>query len=185
MRSTAAHEIGEALLATPLPRRWRHSLGVGRQAVTLRPVLGDDAELLECSAILHDIGYSPELVDTGCHAIDGARYLRHAVQADERLVRLVAHHSCAAMEAEERNLVRQMGEFEPDTQLLTDALSHCDMTTTPDGGVTTVDARLAEIMVRYGPDSIVGRFIVRAAPELRAASARTLALVHRAQSTTG
>jgi hypothetical protein len=78
-----------------------------------------------------------------------------------------------------------MGEFEPGTRLLADALIHCDMTTTPDGEVTTVDARLAEIMDRYGLDSIVGRFIVRAAPELRAASARTLALLDRAQSTTG
>ncbi|KWW98982.1 hypothetical protein LI90_612 [Carbonactinospora thermoautotrophica] len=38
----------------------------------------------------NDIGYSPELVATGFHPLDGARYLR-AAHVDEH--RLVAHHS--------------------------------------------------------------------------------------------
>jgi hypothetical protein len=40
------------------------------------------------------------------------------------------------------------------------------MTTTPDGGRTTAQERVAEIASRYGADSVVGRFIRRAAPEI-------------------
>ncbi len=40
---------------------------------------------------------------TGFHPLDGARYLRMK-NVDERLVRLVAHHSCALCEARERGL---------------------------------------------------------------------------------
>ena len=31
---------------------------------------------LVAAAWLHDIGYAPELVETGFHPLDGARYLR-------------------------------------------------------------------------------------------------------------
>ncbi|MGA6156841.1 hypothetical protein ACPEIC_26195 [Stenotrophomonas sp. NPDC087984] len=55
---------------------------------------------------------------------------------------------------------------------LVDALIFCDMTTTPDGGHTTPTAPLDEIVQRYGPDVIVGRFIQRAAPEIYAATGR-------------
>lgn len=46
------------------------------------------------------------------------------------------------------------------------------MTTTPDGEQTTADERVAEIVGRYGADSLVGRFIRRASPEIFAAVAR-------------
>lgn len=46
------------------------------------------------------------------------------------------------------------------------------MTTTPDGGRTTAPARIAEIVGRYGPDSIVGRFIRRAEPGILASVER-------------
>jgi hypothetical protein len=151
-------------------------------------MLGPRIALLQCAGLVHDIGYSPALIKTGCHAIDGARYLRDAVGADDVIVRLVAHHSCAAMEAEERGLVAEIGEFEPAEPLLTDALIYCDMTTTPDGEVTTVDARIAEIKERYGAEGPVGRFIVRAEGELTAATQRIEELLIAAelgQSTTG
>jgi hypothetical protein len=41
---------------------------------------------------------------TGLHALNGARYLRDAQHADAMLCRLVAHHSCATIEAGERGL---------------------------------------------------------------------------------
>ncbi|WP_244165005.1 tyrosine-type recombinase/integrase [Streptomyces silaceus] len=55
---------------------------------------------------------------------------------------------------------------------MVDALLYCDMTTTPDGMQTTPTERLHEIVQRYGPDTIVGRFIQRAAPEIHAATTR-------------
>ena len=59
---------------------------------------------LEAAAWLHDIGHAPGLAVTGLHALNGARYLRDAQHADAMLCRLVAHHSCATIEAGERGL---------------------------------------------------------------------------------
>ncbi|MGW2082658.1 HD domain-containing protein [Streptomyces sp. NPDC001939] len=168
-----AYSLSESLLSEPLPRRWAHSLGVAKRARSLRPILGGDAELLEAAAVLHDIGYSPAIATTGFHPLDGARFLREQESADDRVVRLVAHHSCALLEAEERGLRGDLeSEFELERPELVDALLYSDMTTTPDGTPTTPTDRLDEIVQRYGPDTIVGRFIQRAAPEIHAASNR-------------
>ncbi|MFE3122074.1 HD domain-containing protein [Streptomyces hydrogenans] len=168
-----AYSLSEAMLAKPLPRRWVHSLGVAKRARTMGPILGEDAELLEAAAVLHDIGYSPSIAATGFHPLDGARFLRDQEGGDERVVRLVAHHSCALLEAEERGLREELeSEFALERPELVDALIVADMTTTPDGEHTTPAARLDEIVQRYGPDTIVGRFIQRAAPEIYAANER-------------
>ncbi|MEU9498741.1 HD domain-containing protein [Streptomyces sp. NPDC048196] len=168
-----AYGLAESLLSEPLPRRWSHSLGVAERARSLQPILGEDARLMEAAAVLHDIGYSPRIASSGFHPLDGARFLRDQEGVDERVVRLVAHHSCALLEAEERGLRDELaGEFELERPELVDALIFCDMTTTPDGGHTTSEARVAEIVSRYGPDTIVGRFIQRAAPEIHASVQR-------------
>src|SRR6266516_4956738 len=99
-----AEGLARTLLADSLPRRWSHVQGVAARARTLKPPLGADAELLVAAAWLHDIGYLPELAATGLHSLDGARYLRDAQHAEPLLRRLVAHHSCAVIEAEERGL---------------------------------------------------------------------------------
>jgi HD-GYP domain-containing protein (c-di-GMP phosphodiesterase class II) len=64
-----AEELARKLLEIPLPRRWAHVQGVAARARTLAPILGEDADLLEAAAWLHDIGYSPELVETGFHPL--------------------------------------------------------------------------------------------------------------------
>ncbi|GAA2876047.1 HDIG domain-containing protein [Streptomyces mexicanus] len=168
-----AYALSESLLSEPLPRRWAHSLGVAKRARSLSPILGNDADLLEAAAVLHDIGYAPAVAVTGFHPLDGARFLRDHEKADDRVVRLVAHHSCALLEAEERELREELeSEFSLERADLVDALLYCDMTTTPDGAQTTPSDRLDEIVQRYGPDTIVGRFIQRAAPEIHAAAQR-------------
>lgn len=170
-----AYPLAESLLAETLPRRWAHSQGVAERARIIAPILGDDAELLEAAAVLHDIGYSPELVKTGFHPLDGARHLRDVAKADERVVRLVAHHSCAWMEAEARGLRDDLeGEFPRDLPHLDDALCFCDMNTTPDGTPTNPVDRINEIAGRYGADSLIGTFIRRAEPEILACTARVL-----------
>ncbi|MER5689879.1 HD domain-containing protein [Streptomyces sp. NPDC002205] len=169
-----ARQVAETELREPLPRRWAHSQGVARRAAELAEALGDDADMLASAAVLHDVGYAPRLAVTGFHPLDGARFLRDDHAADERLVQLVANHSFALLEAEERGL---RGELEAEFPLLddhrlVDALVYCDMTTTPDGELTSAEVRLAEIMDRYGADSVVGRFIRRASPEIVAAVER-------------
>lgn len=107
-----AYPLAKSLLSEVLPRRWKHCLGVAERARTIALILGEDAALLEAAAVLHDIGYAPDLAKTGFHPLDGARYLRDIANADERVVHLVAHHSCAWMEAEARGLREELeGEF--------------------------------------------------------------------------
>ncbi|WP_441250922.1 HD domain-containing protein [Kitasatospora sp. McL0602] len=167
-------ELAEAELAEQLPRRWAHSRGVVERASQLTGLLGDEADLLLSAAVLHDIGYAPRLATTGFHPLDGARFLRDVHAADDRVVRLVANHSFALLEAEERGLREALKAEFPllEDERLVDALVWCDMTTTPDGGLTTAEERVAEIVGRYGADSVVGRFIRRASPEIFAAVAR-------------
>jgi HD domain len=147
-----AGQLAQVLLQESLPRRWAHVQGVAARACSLAPVLGADANLLEGAAWLHDIGYAPGLAVTGLHALDGARYLRDTQHADAMLCRLVAHHSCAIIEAEERRLADVLSlEFEPAPQVLASVLTFCHMTTSPDGELVPAEKRLAEIQQRYGP----------------------------------
>ena len=163
--STWAERLARTLLERTLPRRWAHVHGVAARARSLAPTLGTDAELLEAAAWLHDIGYVPDLARTGLHGLDGARYLRDVHHADPVLCRLVAHHSCAVIEAEERGLADLLRrEFDPAPQRLADALTFCDMTTSPDGQQVQVHRRLAEIHDRYGSGHLVSRSIRRATP---------------------
>jgi HD domain len=168
-----AHDIARSLLEEALPRRWAHVQGVADTARTLAPILGKHADLLTTAAILHDIGYAPRLADTGFHPLDGARYLRDVERAEPMLCRLVAHHSCAIIEAEERGLARQLArEFRPAPRDLADALIYCDMTTGPDGQRMPIEQRLADVRARYGPADLVTRAIARSARELEAATIR-------------
>src|SRR6187549_1692337 len=91
-----AKNLAEELLAEALPQQWAHTQGVARQARLLAGRLGDQAELVEAAAWLHDIGYAPAVVVTGFHPLDGARYLRDVAGADEVLCQLVAHHSASS-----------------------------------------------------------------------------------------
>jgi HD domain-containing protein len=177
-----AEDLAHTLLAGALPRRWAHVQGVAARARSLKPSAGPDAGLLEAAAWLHDIGYLPELAQTGLHGLDGARYLRDVQHAEPLLCRLVAHHSCAVIEAEERGLAHVLTrEFAPAPRPLADALTFCDMTTSPDGEHVHVHNRLAEIHDRYGSGHLVSRSIRRATPlileavgQINARAARTL-----------
>jgi hypothetical protein len=166
-------ELARKLLEISLPRRWAHVQGVAGRARFLAPILSVNAELVEVAAWLHDIGYSPELAETGFHPLDGARYLRDVHGADPRLCRLVANHSCAVIEAEERGLGRELStEFPVPNSALGDALTYCDMTTSPTGYSVSVGDRLAEIRQRYGPSDVVTSFVDVAEPELLASVGR-------------
>jgi hypothetical protein len=167
----AAEDMAELKLAGPLPRRWRHVRSVARRArwVAKQLDLSDD---LVSAAWLHDIGYAPELVETGFHPLDGARYLRQA-GINARVISLVAYHSCAEIEADVRGLGDVLtSEFKPGDPQLTDVLLYCDMTTGPDGDYVRPADRLVEIRGRYGPDHEVTQFVERAASEILATAGR-------------
>ncbi|MCX4805863.1 HD domain-containing protein [Streptomyces sp. NPDC058682] len=159
-------------LLPPLGDRWLHTQGVAERARELsRSVPDADRELLVAAAWLHDIGYAPQLRDSGFHPLDGARYLA-SLGADGRLVRLVAHHSGAAYEAEQRGLSAELAVYEREESAALDALTCADMTTGPAGQRLSFPERIDEILTRYAPGSEVHTAISAALPYLAAAVAR-------------
>src|SRR4051812_45937654 len=96
-----AAALSERLLA-PLGRRWRHVEGVARRAGSLSSLASaEERPAVVTAAWLHDVGYAPAIAVTGLHPLDGARYLR-SEGWPELVVCLVAHHTGAEVEAEER-----------------------------------------------------------------------------------
>jgi HD superfamily phosphodiesterase len=92
-------------LSSSLPRRWLHVKAVASKAEGLASLLvtPQDVGVLVAAAWVHDIGYAPGVADTGLHSLDGARWLLREGYGP-RLAGLVAYHSCASYEAEERGL---------------------------------------------------------------------------------
>ncbi len=120
--------------------------------------------------------------EPSARGLDGARYLRDTGFGDRSLWALVAHHTCAVIEAEERRLADVLATEFPvadvDSFALA-ALTYCDMTTGPDGRPIDAEERITEILERYPDDHVVHRSISRAAPQLRADVAEVSALVRR------
>ena len=68
---------------------------------------------------------------------------------------------------------------------LADALIYCDMVTGPDGHRMTVEHRLNEIRVRYGPGNVVTRALARSGPELTSAVSRITCKLARTAPSAG
>ncbi|WP_322781021.1 HD domain-containing protein [Frankia sp. Cas4] len=161
------------LLLAPLPARWAHSATVAAQADEIAStVASSDRGLLVSAAWLHDIGYSPLLIDSGFHPLDGALHLIRA-GAPMRLAALVAHHSEARLLAQPRGLLDALDEFPREDGSVTDALAYADMTAGPTGEIMSVARRFADIRERHAdepPDLFAARR--RREPQLLAATAR-------------
>lgn len=163
--------LSEGLLA-PLGRRWRHVQGVARQAGQLALLAPDEfRSTVVAAAWLHDVGYAPELVVSGLHPLDGARHLRLAGWPD-LVVCLVAHHTGAEFEAEERGRASELAEFPRPPEELLDLVTTADLTTGPDGEGVEPEDRVAEILRRYSPGDPVHNAVTRSAPFLLAAAER-------------
>ncbi|MGI9612802.1 MAG: HD domain-containing protein [Acidimicrobiales bacterium] len=175
-----ANILARELLAEELPNRWQHVQAVGERTKLFadahdRPTF----DKLRAAGIVHDIGYADQVRETGFHPIDGARHLRR-LGFDEDIVSLVAHHTCAHIEADLRGLQPALlQEFPLRPELPHDELLYCDLTTGPTGQVLTVEARLCDVKRRYGPDDLVHRFITIAEDQLLAAAGRAEAKIGR------
>jgi hypothetical protein len=176
MHLTTWAEPNAERLLTPLGDRWSHVRQVAEQArCVAAAVPPDDRDLLVAAAYLHDVGYAPELAVTGFHPLDGARWIRDQCQ-DERLARLVAHHSCATYEAQVRGLLDVLlAEFALEDSTTYDALVFCDMTTGPTGKTVSLEERVRDIYKRYGLDHEVSRALDSSLPCLTACHDRTIA----------
>lgn len=180
----AAAELALACLAERLPRRWRHVQAVANHAARLAAVMDVDATTLVCAAWLHDIGYAPSVAVTGFHPLDGARFLRRAGWPDA-VCMLVAHHSCADVEAAARGFGDELGgEFRDEPSVERDALWTADATRGPDGQPMSLTERVREVEGRHGVNHLVSQCMRQIRPELTAAITRTysrLALPSSAQ----
>lgn len=159
--------------------RRAHSLAVGAKASgqvgLVAPELRDE---LMTAATLHDVGYAQ--VDTGLHALDGARFLQREGFSPV-ICRLVLCHTASHVEAKERGLDLALFEdFAVDADLgrAHRVLWWADLTTGPQGQSVTVERRLAEIQRRYGPDDVVSRFIRRAEADLLEAGQSPVGSIH-------
>jgi Phage integrase family/HD domain len=160
------------MLLAGLSTRWHHVQGVVRQAQRIMRVVREhDRSYLIAAAWLHDIGYAPSLAATAFHPLDGARYVRSLCH--ERLARLIAYHSSARWEADTLGLGDELAAFPREDSATADALTYCDMTTSPTGQTVTMADRLAEIAERHGPDHLVVQCLERAHDHLLGAARRT------------
>jgi HD superfamily phosphodiesterase len=138
------HETGD---------RWLHVQAVGRSAEELRARGLDVSDDLVMAAWLHDVGYGKSVAATGFHPVDGARWLA-AQDAPPEVVALVAHHSGAWFEAEERGFADALAQFpEPDPAQL-DVLT------------------LIDILDRYPVDHPVHRAVSRSSSHLEDSASR-------------
>ncbi len=144
-----------AVLLSSLESRWAHSQDVAARARVVATTLRDEADRshLIAAAYMHDVGHSPALRTTGFHPLDGARYLRDARY--ERLAGLVAHHSEARFQAELLGYGEALAEFPREVSETAEALTYCDLTTGPSGGVVTFEERIEELFNRYPPERVV------------------------------
>ncbi len=168
-------------LLTPLGNRWRHVQGVVEKACSVSRILEEKDRLyLVAAAYLHDIGYAPTLKKTRFHPLDGANDVLQAF-GNKRLASLVAYHSEAQFEAELRGYDQALHEFPRERSAVRDALTYCDMTTSPIGSNISFEERIADILHRYGNEDIVAQAIRQATPSLALDVERTQHMLRQHQ----
>jgi hypothetical protein len=153
------------------PGRWEHAQAGVALARRIAPTVGDDANLLLGIVALHDIGKSPELIQTGFSPLDGAIFLDRL--GAPRAAMLVANLAGSGIEARLRGFDREYEQFPDESSAVRDALWYCCLTRGIAGEQMTLDDRLVEISKRYADDPIVAQWCVEAEPTLRKAIART------------
>lgn len=120
-RALAAELLGED------PAIHEHSVRAARCAADLaRRIPRSRATDVVAAAWLHDIGYAARTRRTGFHPLDGALFLM-AADWPERIVRLVAHHSLAVMEAPFYGVGHHLGVIEVVTGVDSDILTTADL----------------------------------------------------------
>lgn len=163
-------------LMSSMGDRWAHVQAAGATAESLAKSGGRVPDLVVAAAWLHDIGYAPGVRSTGFHPLDGARFLAGQA-APSQLVSLVAYHTGAAFEAEERGLTDGLGRFARPNERDLDLLTFVDLTTGPTGQRVNVRERLDEIIERYSEDDPVYRAVKRSRSSLIESCERAVAVL--------
>lgn len=124
------------------PPRLAHSESAARQAAKACSRLNrQDADLIIAAAWLHDIGYADSLKTTGFHPVDGALALIRLDWPD-RVVRLVAHHGGATLEAPYYSVAHHLGVIDAVPGVPPEILIYADMTSSPTGALVTPAERI-------------------------------------------
>jgi hypothetical protein len=167
---TATAEVLARSLLYEVGARLAHTERVADQARRAEHLLPEPwRSALVPAAWLHDVGYHCDLAVVHFHPLDGARYLREQGWRLE-VCRLVAWHTTAEQEARIRGLDTLLEtEFASPPRLAADALAWADLTSSPAGEHWSPQERIAEILDRYPPGTIVHRAVIAALPALRAA----------------
>lgn len=150
------------------PERLRHILIVAdrvrqsaRDINELHPELYLSERLAYCAALVHDIGYLPEAVETGFHPIDGYRYLVRARM--RQLADLIVCHSTAPEEAE----LLGIQPIPCSDHLAAKLITFWDMQVGPNGETLTFAERCDDIRARYGEGSTAVGALEHALPRLQ------------------
>ncbi|MEO8973271.1 MAG: HD domain-containing protein [Ktedonobacteraceae bacterium] len=162
-----------ATLLTLQKNRWLHVQGVVKIAYLMEKIFDkEDYAYLIAAAYLHDIGYAPQIRQTGFHPLDGARFILSSLN-DMRLASLVAHHSEARFEAQLRGYAGELQAFPHEQSAVADSLTYCDQITGPTGLRVSLQDRTNEIIHRYGERHIVTQALHLSLPYVTLAVART------------
>lgn len=159
-----------ACLLQGLDARLKHSAAVATQMSRVADLVEPDwRSPAKDAAWLHDVGYSPTVALTGFHALDGARWLRDHGWPD-RTCRLIAWHTESFEEARLHCLDGVLlAEFAAPPRRAAAAIAWADLTSSPRGERWAAERRVAEILNRYPPGSIVHEVTHASLPALRAA----------------
>jgi hypothetical protein len=150
----AAQRTARRLLRTDRTRV-AHVEGVALAAAHMSDGLPvGTAQSLVAAAWLHDIGHAPNLLRTGFHPLDGALHLAEQGWPDD-IVRLVAHHSHAAVLAAHYGVADHLDLLAPLPGRAADILTFADLVAGTDGRGTTIQRRLADMRTRHEAGSPV------------------------------
>lgn len=120
-----------------------HSRRAAEQAARACARLGrTDADDIVAAAWLHDIGRAPQLKQTAFHPVDGALALIRR-EWPERVIRLVAHHSLAVVEAPYYGVAHHLGVIDAVPGEPSDIVIFADMTSGDQGAPVAPSDRVA------------------------------------------
>ena len=137
------------------PDLFEHSARTARVATDLaRRIPRSRATDVVAAAWLHDIGYATPAQRTGFHPLDGALFLM-ADHWPERIVRLVAHHSLAALEAPFYGVGHHLSVIEVVSGVDAEILTTADLLAGPGNPAPSADARIQALRISDAATGLV------------------------------